>query len=76
MANNAKQNQFQDPKNPKGVKRNLDAGFLRSDICLLRKESQGLPSAAGENRKKSFGSPDNKPDEAKIFLDVKQINLL
>ncbi len=53
----------------KGLKRKLDTGFLRSDICFLF-------SAASENIEKSFVSPDNYPDEAKIFLDAKPINLL
>jgi len=45
----------------KGVKRKLDTGFLRSDVCFLF-------SAASGNIEKSFGSPDNYPDEAKISL--------
>jgi hypothetical protein len=53
----------------KGVKQKLDAGFRSSDVCLLS-------SSAGENRETSFGSPNNQPDEATIFLDVKPINLV
>ena len=53
----------------KEVKCKLNAGFLRSDVCFPS-------SATGENIEKSFGSPDNQPDEATIFLDAMSINLL